>query len=342
MSKVVTFGEIMMRLSPEGYNRILQSDKFNVTFAGAEANVAVALANYGAEVAFVSKVPENPVGQACLNAVRRYGVDISKVKRGGDRLGIYFVEKGASQRPSVVVYDRAYSAIAQAKPEDFDWDAIFDGVDWFHFTGITPALSDDLAAICETACQKAKSKGVKISCDLNYRNKLWSREKAKEVMTKLCRYVDVCIANEEDAKDVFGITPGNTDVNSGKLDVEGYKEVAKKLAKQFDFEAVAFTLRTSISANDNKWSGMIYDGKNDEFFFADEYMIHIVDRVGGGDSFGGSLIYALVSGYDLAKAINFAVAGSCLKQTIEGDFCLLTVDEVNRLASGDKSGRVKR
>lgn len=340
MSKVVTFGEVMLRLAPEGYGRILQAEKFVASFAGAEANVAVELSNFGVDAQFVSKIPSNLIGQSCINSLRRYGVDTSKVTRGGERLGTFYLEKGASQRPSVVIYDRAYSAIALAKADDFDWDSIFENADWFHFTGITPALSDELAEICEIACQKAKSKGVKISCDLNYRNKLWSKEKANKVMTKLCEYVDVCIANEEDAKDVFSITAGDTDVNSGKLDFEGYKKVAKELLDTFSFTHVAFTLRTSISANDNKWSGMIYDGK--DFYFADEYLIHIVDRVGGGDSFGGALIYSMLCGYDMQKAINFAVAASCLKQTIEGDFSLITVDEVNRLANGDKSGRVKR
>lgn len=340
MSKVVTFGEIMLRLAPEGYNRILQADKFNVTFAGAEANVAVELANFGVDVSFVSKIPDNAVGQTCINSLRHYGVNTSEIIRDGDRLGILFLEKGASQRPSVVIYDRAYSAIQLAKTDDFDWDKVFDGAEWFHFTGITPALSDTLADICEIACKKAKTKGIKISCDLNYRNKLWSKEKAKIVMSRLCKYVDVCIANEEDAKDVFGITAGNTDVNSGKLDIEGYRVVAKELLEKFDFSTVAFTLRTSISANDNKWSGMIYDGK--DYYFADEYLIHIVDRVGGGDSFGGGLIYSMVNSFDMQKTIDFAVAASCLKQTIEGDFSLITVEEVNRLANGDKSGRVKR
>ncbi len=340
MSRVVTFGEIMLRLAPEGYGRILQSNKFNATFAGAEANVAVALANLGEDAAFVSKIPNNSIGQACVNSMRQYGVDTTKIIRGGDRLGVFYLEKGASQRPSQVIYDRKGSAIQLADRTDFDWDNIFDGAEWFHFTGITPALSDEIADICEIACKKAKAKSIKISCDLNYRNKLWSKEKAKKVMMQLCKYVNVCIANEEDTNDVFGITAGDTDVTSGKIDVEGYKNVAKQLCDKFNFEYVAFTLRTSINANDNKWSGMLFNGK--EYFFADEYLIHIVDRVGGGDSFGGALIYSLLNGYDSQKSIDFAVAASCLKHTIEGDYNLITVDEVNRLMNGDKSGRVKR
>lgn len=330
----------MLRLAPEGYGRILQSNKFNATFAGAEANVAVSLANFGEDISFVSKIPENPMGQACVNSLRQYGVNTSDIVRDGERLGLFYLEKGASQRNSVVIYDRKYSAIQLATREDFDWDKIFTGAQWFHFTGITPALSDELADICEIACRIAKSKGVKISCDLNYRNKLWSKEKAKLVMSRLCRYVDVCIANEEDASDVFGISAGCTDVLSGRLDVAGYKDVAKQLYEMFNFSYVAFTLRTSINANDNIWSGLLFDGE--QFFLADEYKIHIVDRVGGGDSFSGALVYSLINNFDMQKTIDFAVAASCLKHTIEGDFNLVTIDEVLRLVNGDKSGRVKR
>lgn len=330
----------MLRLAPERYGRILQSNKFNATFAGAEANVAVSLANFGEDISFVSKIPENPMGQACVNSLRQYGVNTSDIVRDGERLGLFYLEKGASQRNSVVIYDRKYSAIQLATREDFDWDKIFTGAQWFHFTGITPALSDELADICEIACRIAKSKGVKISCDLNYRNKLWSKEKAKLVMSRLCRYVDVCIANEEDASDVFGISAGCTDVLSGRLDVAGYKDVAKQLYEMFNFSYVAFTLRTSINANDNIWSGLLFDGE--QFFLADEYKIHIVDRVGGGDSFSGALVYSLINNFDMQKTIDFAVAASCLKHTIEGDFNLVTIDEVLRLVNGDKSGRVKR
>ncbi len=340
MKKIVCFGELMMRLAPEGYGRFSQAEKFQVTFGGAEANVAVSLANYGMDAAFVSKIPAHEIGQRCVNSLRTYGVDTSKIVRGGERLGVYFVEKGASQRPSKVIYDRAYAAIAMAKPEEFDWDAIFEGVTWFHWTGITPALSDNMAAITLEACKKAKEKGITISCDLNYRKKLWTREKAGQVMGELCKYVDVCIANEEDAADVFGIHAAGTDINAGTLSHEGYKDVAKQLAERFGFKYVAITLRGSISANDNDWAAMLYDGK--DCYFSRNYRIHIVDRVGGGDSFGGGLIYSMLNGYDAQQTIEFAVAASCLKQTIEGDYNQVSVDEVLALAGGNASGRVQR
>ncbi|MGN1052570.1 MAG: PfkB family carbohydrate kinase [Candidatus Scatosoma sp.] len=337
--KAVTLGEIMMRLMPEGYNRFVQAGKFEATYAGGEANVAVSLANYGMDAYFVSKVPSHEIGQCAVNSLRKTGVHTEYMLRGGARLGTYYVEKGASQRPSKVIYDRAYSAFALSKTEEYDWNKIFDGADWFHFTGITPALGEEAARLTEAACKAAKAKGVKISCDLNYRNKLWTKEKAREVMTGLMQYVDVCISNEEDAKDVFGIEAEGTDVTGGKLNKAGYESVAKQLKDTFGFEYVAITLRTSITANDNKWAGMLYDGSA---YFSKEYLMHIVDRVGGGDSFGGGLIYALISGYTPQNAIEFAVAASCLKHSIEGDFNMVSVDEVQKLAGGDGSGRVQR
>ena len=340
--KAVTFGEIMMRLNPEGYLRLVQSEKFEVTYAGGEANVAVSLANYGLDAAFVSKVPSHEVGQCAINALRRYGVDTSSIVRGGDRLGIYFCEKGASQRASKVIYDRAASSIAQAKPEDFDWDAIFQGVDWFHWTCITPALGGDLPAICLEACKVARAKGITVSCDLNFRKKLWTSEQAGKVMGELMPYVDVCIANEEDAKDVFGIEAEGTDIISGKLNHEGYVSVARQLANRFGCKKVAITLRGSISATDNDWAGMLYSKETDQACFSTTYRVHIVDRVGGGDSFGGGLIYSLMSGYDDQKAIDFAVAASCLKHAIEHDFNHVSVAEVAALAAGNASGRVQR
>ncbi len=338
--KVITFGEIMLRLAPEGYLRFVQSEKYLATFGGAEANVAVSLANYGVDVSFVTKLPKNEIGQSAINSVRKFGVDTSKIVRGGERVGIYYCEKGASQRPSKVVYDRAYSSISMAKKGDFDWASIFEGVDWFHFTGITPALSDDVAEICLEAVQEARARGIKVSCDLNFRKKLWSKEKAGEVMGKLCHYIDYCIANEEDAKDVFGIEADDTDIYSGKLNREGYISVAKKLTDRFNFKGVAITLRESLSANDNNWSAMLYT--NGEAVFSKKYAMHIVDRVGGGDSFGGGLIYSLLNGYEPQKAIEFAVAASCLKHSVEGDYNMVTVDEVEKLAGGDASGRVQR
>ena len=338
--KVVTFGEVMLRLAPENYLRFVQSEKYEATFGGAEANVAVSLANYGVDAAFVTKLPAHEIGQAAVNSLRKFGVDTTKIVRGGDRVGIYYCEKGASQRPSKVIYDRAYSSIATAKKEDFDWDKIFDGVEWFHFTGITPALSDETAEITLEACKKAKEKGITISCDLNFRKKLWSKEKAGKVMGEVCKYVDYCIANEEDAKDVFGIEADNTDINTGKLDRNGYISVAKKLTERFNFKGVAITLRESLSANDNNWSAMLYT--DDEAVFSKKYAMHIVDRVGGGDSFGGGLIYSLLNGYDAQKAIEFAVAASCLKHSIEGDYNMVSVTEVEALAKGNASGRVQR
>ena len=341
MSKrVITFGELMLRLAPQGYMRFIQTDAYEATYGGGEANVAISLANYGLEAAFVSKMPKHEIGQAGVNSLRQYGVDTSFITRGGERVGIYYLEKGASQRPSKVVYDRAGSAIATAEEKDFDWDKIFDGADWFHFTGITPALGDNIAAITLQAVKVAKARGITVSCDLNYRKKLWSKEKACQVMEQLCKYVDVCIANEEDAADVFGIHATGTDVTSGHVNHEGYKEVAQKLAQRFGFKKVAITLRTSISANDNKWAAMLYDGK--DFYFSKQYNVHIVDRVGGGDSFGGGLIYACLQDFPAQEAIEFAVAASCLKHSIEGDYNLVTVEEVLKLAQGDGSGRVQR
>lgn len=338
--KVITFGEIMLRLAPEGYYRFVQVETLGATFGGGEANVAVSLANYGFDAKFVTKLPKHEIGQAAVNSLRKYGVDTSFIARGGERVGIYFLEKGASQRPSKVIYDRAGSSISTADASDFNWKEIFEGAEWFHFTGITPALNDSVAAICMEACKAAKEMGVKISCDLNYRNKLWSKEKAGKVMGGLCQYVDVCIANEEDAADVFGIHAANTDVTAGEVNHEGYKEVAKQLADRFGFEKVAITLRESISANDNNWSAMLYDGT--DYYFSKKYKMHIVDRVGGGDSFGGGLICAVLNGFESQQVIEFAVAASCLKHSIEGDFNQVSMEEVLKLAGGDGSGRVQR
>ena len=340
MAKIITFGEIMLRLAPNGYYRFFQNDQMQATFGGGEANVAVSLANFGMESAYVTKLPKHAIGQAAIDSLRYFGVDTSNVVRGGDRVGIYYLEKGASQRGSVCIYDRAHSAIQEADPSDFDWDSIFEGADWFHFTGITPALGANLVEICRQACIAAKAKGVKISCDLNYRGKLWTRDEARAAMTELCKYVDVCISNEEDAKDVFGIEAEGTDIYGGKLNHEGYKSVAKQLADKFGFEKVAITLRTSISASDNDWAGMLYDGEN--YCFSKSYHLHIVDRVGGGDSFGGGLIYSILKGKTTQEAIEFAVAASALKHSIEGDFNRVSVAEVEKLAGGDASGRVQR
>lgn len=338
--RVVTFGEIMLRLAPEGHYRFFQNDRMNASFGGSEANVAVSLANFGAESVFVSKLPAHAIGQGAVDSLRAFGVDTSHIARGGERIGIYYLEKGASQRGSVCIYDRKNSAIQQAFADEFDWDAIFEGADWFHFSGITPALGANVAEICRIACAKAKEKGLKISCDLNYRAKLWTRDEAKTVMTGLLSYADICIANEEDAKDVFGIEAENTDITGGKLNKDGYVSVASQLTERFGLEKAAITLRSSISASDNDWSAMLY-GK-DGCVFSKTYRLHIVDRVGGGDSFAAGLIYSMLAGKSDKDAVEFAVAASALKHSIEGDFNRVSVSEVEKLAGGDASGRVQR
>ena len=330
-----------MRLNPEGYQRFLQADCFRASYAGGEANVAVSLSILGNQASFVSKLPDNELGQNAVNALRRYGVRTEHILRGGPRLGIYFVEKGASQRGGKVIYDRAGSSIACAAAGEFNWPEILRGADWFHFTGITPALSGEMARACGDALVTAKSMGITTSCDLNYRSKLWSREEAGRTMSELMPYVDVCIANEEDAADVFGIRAENTDVASGRLDSEGYVQVAKRLMERFAFKRVAITLRGSESATVNRWSGMICDGKT--ACFAPEYRIHLVDRVGGGDSFGAGLIHAMRKWpEEPQRIIDFAAAASCLKQTTEFDFNLSSEKEILALAAGNSSGRVQR
>lgn len=340
--KIVTFGEIMMRLNPEGYTRFVQAERFEASYAGGEANVAVSLANFGLDAAFVTKLPANPLGEAARNAVRRFGVETKDIVWGGPRLGVYFVEKGASQRASKVVYDRAGSSIALARRGDFDWAKILKGVRWFHFTGITPALGGDLPAICLDALKWCRAHRITVSCDLNYRGKLWTKTEAGACMEKLVPYVDVLIANEADAADVFGIVGKGSDVERGRLDKAGYVSVAEQLIARFGCKKVAITLRTSLSAFDNLWAGMLYDAKAKKAVFSTEYKLHIVDRVGGGDSFGGGLIYALATGRGPQASIDFAVAASALKHSIEHDFNLVSVAEVEALAVGNGTGRVQR
>ena len=340
--RCVTFGEIMMRLNPKGYYRLIQANELEVSYAGGEANVAVSLARFGVDASFVTKLPEGDLGECVISELRRFGVDTRSIVRGGDRLGIYFIERGASQRASKVIYDRAGSSLAMAKPEDFDWDAIVEGADWFHFTGITPALGPDSPEVCLAAVKAAKARGITVSCDLNYRKKLWSKERAREVMSELMPYVDVVIANEADADDVFGIRAEGADVENGKISRDGYIGVAKRICERFGSKKVAITLRESISASRNNWSGMLYDAQSAQACFSPEYEIQIVDRVGGGDSFGGGLIYALMNGYADQDAVNFAVAASCLKHSIEHDFNLVTLEEVKALAAGNASGRIQR
>lgn len=338
--KVVTFGELMLRLEPAGYYRFVQVDTMTSTFGGAEANVAVSLANYGMNSVYVTKLPKHEIGQSAVNNLRRYGVCTDYIVRGGERLGIYYNERGASQRGSKCIYDRAHSAIAEAKPEDFDWKTILKDCSWFHITGVTPALGGNLPDICLEACKTAKEMGATVSCDLNYRSKLWTKQQAREVMTKICAYVDVCIANEEDAKDVFGIEAKDNDAAGGKLNKEGYFSVAKQLVENIGFKKVAITLRTSINANQNKWAALFYDGT--DFFFSKEYEMMIVDRLGGGDSFSAGLIYSILNGKDSQASLDFAVAASCLKHSIEGDFNMVSVDEVEKLVAGNATGRIQR
>lgn len=330
----------MMRLAPTGYLRMSQTKQLEMTFGGGEANVAVSLANYGKEARFVTGLPDNDIGAACKGELRRWGVDISKIVTKPGRMGIYFCEKGASQRPSKVIYDRADSVVSKLGVADFNWDDILEDAEWFHFTGITPALSDSMAEATLAACQTAKKKGIPISCDLNYRKKLWSKEKAGQVMGGLMPYVDLLIANEEDAADVFGIHAAATDITKGEINLDGYRSVAEQLMERFGVKKVAITLRESVSASCNHWSALLYDGK--ELYVSKKYTMQIVDRVGGGDSFGGGLIYGLTEGYDCQKALEFAVAASCLKHSIEGDFNAVSVAEVTALAGGDGSGRVQR
>lgn len=342
--KVVTFGEIMMRLSPPGFLRFGQARSFDVIYGGGEANVAVSLSNYGVPVDYVTRLPNNDLGDACIRFLCQYGVGVDKIVRGGDRLGIYFLEMGAVQRGSKVIYDRANSAIATAKPGMVDWQAVFSDADWFHWTGITPAISESLAALCLEGIQVAKEMGLTVSCDLNYRSKLWKWGKdVSEVMPDLVGYADVVVGNEEDADKAFGIRAPETDVASGVVEAEKYRFVCEELAKRFPgLKTVAITLRGSLSASHNTWSGVLWD--RGEFHTAPVYDVtHIVDRVGGGDSFVGGLIYGLRSyGGDRQKALSFAVVASCLKHTVFGDFNLVTVQEVEKLMGGDVSGRVSR
>ena len=338
--KVVTLGEIMFRLSTPDYKRFVQADTFDITYGGGEANVAAALCNYGLNGTFVTKVPNNAIGQSAINHLRRYGVDTQFIARGGDRLGIYFLETGASMRASQVIYDRAGASIADVDVKEFDFDKILDGADWFHTTGITPALSDKAAALTEAALKAAKAKGITTSIDLNYRKKLWSKEKAREVMTKLCQYVDVCIGNEEDADTTLGFKAKDTDVTKGELNLEGFKDVFNQMKEKFGFKYIASSLRESHSASDNGWSALVYDGN--EFYHTRQYEVRIVDRVGSGDSFASGFIYGLVTGMPMKDAAEFGVAASALKHTIPGDMNHATLSEVKALWGVMASGRVQR
>ncbi len=340
--KIVTFGEILLRLAPEGHKRLFQNDVIESSFCGSEANVAVSLSNYGIDSCFITKVPDNEVGNSAINSLKYFGVDTSKVKFGGDRLGIYFLEKGASQRPSKVIYDRAFSALASSCNEDFNWEEIFSDADWFHFSGINPALSNNMLNISLEACKIAKKLGLTISCDINYRSKLWSMDQANRAMSTLMTYVDVCIGNEEDAENVFGIKADNTQVMNGKIDHYSYETVARRISDNFGCKYVALSLRTSLSASTNKWAGMLYSVDSDQCFISPEYTIDIVDRVGSGDSFAAGIISTLAQGKSEQDSVEFAVAASCLKHTIEGDYNRTSIKEVHDLIKGNCSGRIIR
>ena len=340
MAKIVTLGEIMLRLSPNGNDRFIQSESFRIIPGGGEANVAISVANYGHEAYFVSKLPKHEIGQIAVNAMRRYGVNTDFIARGGDRVGLYYAETGASMRPSKVIYDRAHSAIAEADPSDFDFDKIMEGAAWFHWSGITPAISDKAAELTKLACEAAKRHGVCVYVDLNFRKKLWTSEKAISIMRPLMQYVDVCIGNEEDAELCLGFKP-EADVEGGKTDAAGYEGIFKQMKEEFGFKYVVSTLRESFSATFNGWKALIYDGK--EFYQSKRYEINpIIDRVGGGDSFSGGLIHGLLTKPTQGEALEFAVAASALKHTINGDFNLVSVEEVESLAGGNASGRVQR
>ena len=340
MAKIITLGEIMLRLSPMGNNRFLQGDEFRIIPGGGEANVAVSLANYGHDAYFVSKLPQHEIGQIAVNALRRYGVHTKWIARGGDRVGLYYAETGASMRPSKVIYDRAHSAIADATPDDFNFDAIMEDAQWFHWSGITPAISDRAAELTKQACEAAKRHGVTVSVDLNFRKKLWTSEKAISVMRPLMQYVDVCIGNEEDAQLCLGFKP-DADVEGGKTDASGYHAIFKQMAQEFGFKYVSSTLRESFSATHNGWKALIYDGTH--FYESKRYDIEpIIDRVGGGDSFSAGLIHGLLTKDNQAEALEFAVAASALKHTINGDFNLVSIEEVEALVAGNANGRVQR
>lgn len=340
--KIVSFGELLLRLASPGYTRLFQTDRLETSFCGGEANVAVSLSLFGLKSSFVTKLPNNDIGIAAMNALRYFGVDTSNIAFGNGRMGLYYLERGASQRPSKVIYDREYSAISLAMRSEFDWNAIFNNVDWFHWTGINPALSDELALICEEACKAAKLKGITVSCDLNYRGKLWEPKKAQQIMKPLMQYVDVCICNEEDAEKTLGIKATKTDIGNSIIDRDDYRKTAETIHKLYGCKYIATTLRKSHSASRNGWSSMLFDAESLNSYFSSEYDIQIVDRVGSGDSFAAGIIYSLMNNLDPQDAIEFATAASCLKHTIEGDFNRTTVDDVYALLRSGGHGRVQR
>jgi 2-dehydro-3-deoxygluconokinase len=340
--KTVCFGEVMLRLSPPGLERLFQSPQLQASFGGGEANVAVSLAQFECDSYYVTRVPSNPIGEAAIKALRAEGVRVDYVVRGGSRLGVYFAETGASQRPSLVVYDRAHSAISEMEPGNVPWSAVFDGANWFHWTGITPALGRNAAECTREAIQYAKQAGALVSVDLNYRKKLWTEKDAQQTMRSLVARADVVIANEEDLQSVLGISVPQTDVTQGSLDPANYMKPAERVAAEFGVKYVAVTLRESLSASENAWSAVLLDAKSNTFHRSQRYGIRLVDRIGGGDSFSAGLIYSLMTGRGSQESLRFAVAASALKQTIPGDFNRVSASEVERLVGGDESGRVQR
>lgn len=334
--KAVCFGEIMLRLNPEGYRRFLQADSFAANFGGAEANVAASLAMFGVDAHYVTKLPSHEIGQMAINSLRRYGVDTKSVLRGGERIGVYFLEKGASQRGSKVIYDRKYSSFSESTANEYDWDKILSGAEWFHFTGITPALGKNIVDVLMCALKTCKAQGITVSCDLNYRSKLWSTDKCAEVMKEIMPFVDVLVANEEHADFIFGVKPQNAEPSTK----EAYISVAKQLYEKFSLKSAVITIRESISADDNKWGAMVYDGK--DACFSEMYKMHMVDRVGGGDAFCGAFIYTQLAGYSTRDAVDFAAAAGVLKHSIEGDYNIVTKDDVERLVKFGGSGRTAR
>lgn len=338
--KFVGFGEMLLRMSPDGFLRFAQADRFNLSYSGAEGNMAIALSYMGMPAEMVTKLPDNDIGRCAERVLRKYAVQTEHIAWGGERLGLYYLERGASQRPSKIIYDRKHTSISEASPNDFDWDDIFADAAWFHFTGITVALSENLREICRQACVAAKRHGLTVSCDLNYRRSLWTEEEAQRAMKPLMRYVDVLFANEEDSEKALGVRASDTDITHAKLDLDGYMDLAKRLSETYGFQSVAVSLRESISASVNHWSALYYtDGRA---YISKKYTMQIVDRVGGGDSFASGLIYARLNGFDEQKTVEFAVGASCLKHSIEYDFNLSTPEEVLTLINGDGSGRVQR
>jgi 2-dehydro-3-deoxygluconokinase len=342
MAKVVTFGELMLRLSPPGYERFLQTPAFVATFGGGEANVAVCLAQFGIDSVYITALPKNPIGDAAVRALRTEGVRTDLIVRSGNRIGVYYAEAGASQRASNVIYDRARSSIAEMKPDAVDWTSAFKGADWYHVTGITPALGASSVEATKQSLAAARAAGARVSVDLNFRKKLWTEAQAQQVMGPLMRDVDVVIANEEDLQSVLGVHVPGTDVTSGQLNIDGFRDAAERVTRDFGPKMVAITLRESVSASDNGWSAVLWDASTGTMHRSQRYDVRLVDRIGGGDSFAGGLIYGLVTGRSPEASLRFAVAASALKQTIPGDFNRVSVEEVDRLEAGDASGRVQR